>query len=87
MLIVKIYLKKRFFNSIIDEYKYIIKELFEQINEMYPDEYIASVAVGIAEYDRKKYSCFDDIFKRADEIMYENKQEIKSNHENAWMKR
>ena len=34
---------------------------------MYPDEYIASVAVGIAEYDRKKYSCFDDIFKRANE--------------------
>lgn len=65
----------------------ILKEQFEQINEMYPDEYIASVAVGIAEYDRKKYSCFDDIFKRADEIMYENKQEIKSNHENAWMKR
>ena len=54
---------------------------------MYPDEYIASVAVGIAEYDREKYSCFDDIFKRADEIMYENKQEIKSNHENALMKR
>lgn len=65
----------------------VLKEQFEQVNEMYPDEYIASVAVGIAEYDREKYDCFDDIFKRADETMYENKQEIKSKPENAWMKR
>ena len=65
--------------------KKVLEEQFEQINEMYPNDYIASAAVGIAEYDSTKYSCFEEIFKRADEAMYENKQEIKRSPENAWM--
>lgn len=63
----------------------MLKEQFRQVNEMYPNDYIASVAVGIAEYNKDKYSSFDEVFKRADEAMYENKQEIKRCPENSWM--
>ncbi|MBU5479464.1 diguanylate cyclase [Eubacterium sp. MSJ-13] len=63
----------------------VLEEQFEQINEMYPHDYIASVAVGIVEFDKEKHSCFEEVFKKADEAMYENKQEIKRSPENSWM--
>jgi len=37
----------------------------------------AFVAVGIAEYDPQTDTCVEDVFKRADEIMYRNKVEMK----------
>lgn len=35
----------------------------------------------------KNHSCYDDVFKKADAAMYENKQEIKRKPENSWMLR
>lgn len=64
-----------------------LEQQFEQINEMYPDYYFASAAMGIVHYDSKKHSCYDDVFKKADAAMYENKQEIKRKPENSWMLR
>ena len=60
---------------------------FEQVNEMYPNDYIVSVATGIIKYKKSKHRCMEDVFKDADEAMYENKQEIKRNPENLWMVR
>lgn len=63
----------------------VLENQFEQVNEMYPDEYMASVATGIAIYNESRHRCMEDVFKKADEAMYENKQEIKRKMGNAWM--
>ena len=36
------------------------------------------VACGMADYDSEKDTCFSDVFQRADEFMYENKKNLKS---------
>lgn len=64
-----------------------LEQQFEQINEMYPDYYCVSAAMGIVRYDSKKHSCYDEVFKKADAAMYENKQEMKRKPENSWMRR
>lgn len=71
----------------INNCREILEFQFAQVNEMYPDEYIVSVATGIAKYDQTKHNCFEDVFKKADEKMYENKQKIKKRPENIWMVR
>ncbi|MBR1740717.1 MAG: GGDEF domain-containing protein [Lachnospiraceae bacterium] len=41
----------------------------------------ASAAMGLAVYDKEKDTCVDDVFKRADERMYENKKAMKGMRE------
>ena len=38
------------------------------------------ISMGIARYEQGKDLSFDDVFRRADALMYENKLEIKSAH-------
>lgn len=65
----------------------ILEYQFEQVNEMYPDYYFASAAMGMVKYDSAKHNCYEDVFKQADAAMYENKQEMKRKPENSWMLR
>ena len=36
------------------------------------------IAIGFARFDSSKDLCFADVFKRADDAMYENKRKIKT---------
>lgn len=36
------------------------------------------IAIGFARFDPSKDMCFADVFKRADDAMYENKRKIKT---------
>ena len=36
------------------------------------------IALGFAEFDSSVDGCFEDVFKRADDAMYENKRTIKT---------
>ncbi|MCR5817049.1 MAG: GGDEF domain-containing protein [Ruminococcus sp.] len=39
----------------------------------------ARIAIGISEYDKRRDLCFNDVFVRADKLMYERKRELKEN--------
>jgi diguanylate cyclase (GGDEF)-like protein len=62
-----------------------LEELLEKFDEQCLNESVAidkenipvSIAKGFARYDSGKDSSFVDVFNRADDVMYENKREIK----------
>lgn len=68
-----------------EDYK-LSKELIEEFNERIEDSINnkklpqyerISAAIGYAEYDPSVDTCMDDVFKRADQKMYERKREMK----------
>ena len=63
--------------SLIANFKH---ELFmlEKKENLQPWERV-SAAIGFAEYDNKQDATITDVFKRADQRMYENKKEMKAN--------
>ena len=66
--------------SLIANFKH---ELFmlEKKDNLQPWERV-SAAIGFAEYDNKQDATITDVFKRADQKMYENKKEMKANRAN-----
>ena len=43
-----------------------------------------SAAIGFAEYDNTKDKSITDVFKRADQKMYEDKKEMKANRKDGF---
>jgi diguanylate cyclase (GGDEF)-like protein len=56
----------------------LIKE-FENMNKrnVYADRIV--IAVGLSDFDKNKDYILQDIFNRADNLMYKNKEELKNN--------
>ena len=60
----------------------LIKEFKERIdavhqNQNLPIQERISAAIGYSEFDKKKDKCVDDVFKRADKEMYQDKKKMK----------
>ena len=63
----------------IDKLKQMLDELsIKEINKDVPLFEKKSFASGFAVYDYRRDTCFCDVFKRADQAMYENKKMLKS---------
>ena len=63
-----------------DHYEALLKQLEEAIaqhNQAAPEHNQVSIARGIAFYDEATDLSFNDVFKRADEAMYQNKAQMK----------
>lgn len=60
-----------------DDYNNIetLKKGFIEIMSQVKDETKPIVAIGIAKHEKEE--TFDDVFRRADELMYQNKKELK----------
>ena len=66
-----------------DNREELIKELKQKMNELADrtelEEWLRpSAAIGVAVYDENKDTDCDQVFKRADDAMYENKTEMKA---------
>ena len=63
----------------VDKLKQTLDDLsIREINKAVPLVEKKSFASGFAIYDHRRDTCFGDVFKRADEAMYENKKMLKS---------
>ena len=62
-------------DKLIKEFNAKIEGLHED-NELLPAEKV-SAAIGYSKYNKKVDKCVDDVFKRADKVMYERKREMK----------
>ena len=62
-------------NKLIDEFNAKIDELNED-DELLPAEK-ASAAIGYSKFNPKSDTCVEDVFKRADQLMYARKREMK----------
>lgn len=65
--------------------KKLVKDFYERMKEIQkearlPEEKV-SMAAGLAVFDEEKDSCLQDVFKRADQLMYQNKEKIKKGQE------
>lgn len=63
-------------DELITDFKGILKQLSEDPN-LQPWEAV-SAAIGYAKFDEQRDSSVDNVFKRADKAMYENKKEMKA---------
>ena len=63
-----------------DYYKrdHLLKELQDKVLKNQKENKVV-VASGLADYDSKNDNCLNDVFVRADEAMYKNKQQLKEN--------
>ena len=59
---------------LVDEFK---KEISKTHHKEIHDSNHISAAIGYSIFDKSKDKCVNDVFKRADKAMYENKREIK----------
>ena len=62
-------------DSLIDEFSKKTAEIIESDNDHWEK---ANVAMGIAVYDSEKDKTVEDVVRRADELMYENKSKLKA---------
>ena len=66
----------------LDNSDKLLKEFEKALNERASGEFnpweAPSVAVGVAYYDRNKDTDVEDVFRRADDAMYERKKEMKA---------
>ena len=63
-----------------DYYKrdHLLKELQDKVLKNQKENKVV-VASGLADYDNRMDNCLNDVFVRADEAMYKNKQQLKEN--------
>ena len=54
-----------------------VEKLLEQFYQKMKEQQIISIAAGFAAFDKKTDKEIQDVFKRADAIMYQNKEDIK----------
>ena len=62
----------------------LVEEFKEEIDKLAHDESVPvyeriSAAIGYSMFNKRTDECVDDVFKRADTLMYENKREMKMN--------
>ena len=62
----------------------LIRKLQDVLHEMQQDKTLEpwekpNAAIGLATYDRKKDTSVEDVFRRADERMYQHKKKMKPN--------
>lgn len=63
-------------NALAAKFRYRL-EMLQRDEKLEPWQRF-SAAIGMSVYDREHDTCVEDVFKRADELMYENKKEMKS---------
>ena len=61
--------------ALIKEFKERMAAIYQ--NQNLPNQERISAAIGYSEFDSKKDKCVDDVFKRADKEMYQNKKKMK----------
>ena len=74
------------YNDDYDHYDDLVKEFFNQQQEMSMDDSLdpwnkISAAIGVSFFDPAKDNSLMDVFKRADANMYICKKEMKANRE------
>ena len=62
--------------DLVEEFK-VQLEMLKADDTLEPWEKV-SAAIGVAIYDKIRDSSVDNVFKRADQLMYENKKEMKA---------
>ena len=72
-----VYIKKLLIEKLVDGYKQKVEQEDKRVNGIKP------IAVGISDFDSENDIRVQDVFERADSLMYEDKKKCKSEINNV----